>query len=107
MTDQIIIKKSKIKQAIAKFFVLIIKGYLELNKLSTVWRIVFNSSSTARKLLSNDAIVLFFNTVLFAFVAQIFRGLISEVLSVVAFLNILAFLVIKMEWAKKLLKKKN
>jgi hypothetical protein len=96
MTDQII----------AKFFVFIIKCYLELNKLSTVWRVLFSSSNVARKLLASDAIVLVLNTVLFSFAAKIFRGLIEEVLTIVIFLNILAFVVIKIGWSKKLLNKK-
>lgn len=105
MSEEIIIKKSKIKQAIAKLFAIIIKGYVELNKLSTFWKIVFSSSPTMQKILSSEGIVLFFNTLLFAFVAQIFRGLIGEVLFIASFLNILAFLVIKMGWYKKLTKK--
>lgn len=107
MTNEelIVVKKSRVKKAIARSFYFIIKVYLEINKLSTIWRKVFNSSSTAQKLLSNDAIVLFANTLLFGFIANIFRGLIGEVLAVLAFSNILAFLVIKMGWYKKLKKK--
>ena len=102
----ITIKKSRFKQLIGKFFKVIIKGYLEINKLSTIWRIVFSSSSTAKKLLSDEAIILFLNTILFAFIGNIFRGLIGEIALIAAFLNILAFLVIKMQWTDKLLKKK-
>jgi hypothetical protein len=102
----IVIKKSKFKELIGRFFAFIIKGYLEINKLSTIWRVIFSSESRIRILLSSDAIVLFLNTLLFAFVGNFFRGLIGEVAIVVAFLNILAFLVIKMEWTDKLLNKK-
>ena len=89
----IVLKKSSLKKILGGIFAFIIKAYIKINKLSTLmWGV------------ESDAIVLFLNTILFCFIAAVFRGLIAEILLVASFLNILAFLVIKMEWTQKLLK---
>lgn len=104
--ELIVLKKSSLKQFIGKFFKLIIKSYLALNKETTVfWRRLFSSEWRIRKLLESDAVVLLFNTILFCFIATVLRGLIANILLIVAFLNVLAFLLIKLEWVDKLLKK--
>lgn len=102
----ITIKKSSVKELLGKFFAAIIKGYIWLNRESTTfWRRLFSGENRLRMLVENDAILIFFNTVAFAAIGMFLGGLISEILFVITFLNILAFLVIKMEWVQKLLKK--
>lgn len=101
----ITIKKSSIKDLLLKFFVAIIEGYIWLNKESTTfWRRLLSGHSTARKLIEDDAILLFFNTLLFAAIGIFLGGLIGNIMFNITFLNILAFLVVKMQWVQKLLK---
>ena len=101
----IVLKKSSLKKFIGRFFAFIIKAYIQINKETTVfWRRLFKSEGRIRTLLESDAIILFFNTILCSFIAAFFRGLIAEIFLVAYFLNILAFLIVKMEWTQKLLK---
>ena len=105
--DLIILKKSSLKKFVGKTFALLIKAYIALNKETTMfWRRLFSSHSRMRKLLESDAIVLFFNTVVFGLIGRLFEGLISQILFILVFLNIAAFLIITMGWVKKLLKSK-
>ena len=104
--DLLTIKKSSVKEGLANFFAAIIKGYIWLNRESTTfWRKVLKEENRLRKLVENDATLILINTIAFFMIAGTFRGLIGEVMMVVTYLNLLAFLVIKMEWVQKLLKK--
>lgn len=101
----IIIKKSKVKYALGVFFDLIIKIHLKITSITTAIYIkIFSSSKTMQDLVSNEAITLLLNTLLFAFIGNLFRGLIGEIAAIVCFFNILAFLINKMEWVEKLKK---
>lgn len=99
----IIVKKSDLESGIGKFFSLIYTYYLKLNSVSMIiFKKIFSSSQTAQTLLSSDAIVLFCNTLVFAFIGNLLGGLIEQIAFVACFLNILAFLVGKMGWIQKL-----
>ena len=104
MTDElIVIKKSKVRSNLSKLINIIYTFYIDsLTELTLFWRRIFENDSRIRILLESPAIVLFFNTLLFAFVAQIFGGLIGQALFIGAFLNILMFLFDKMEWIEKI-----
>jgi hypothetical protein len=105
--DLIIIKRSKSKRLIGKILSKGYSYYLLLLKSTTLfWTKIFTNDSRIRLLLESDAIVLFFNTLLFAFVGRVFGGLIGRVLIIVCFCNIMLFLFHKMEWITKANKKK-
>lgn len=110
MTNQneeelITINKSDIKSFLSKVIAKLISYYIALNKETTLfWRRLFNGDSKIRILLESEAIVLFFNTVAMAIIGTIFGGLINQILSITALLNILTFLIIKMDWLDKLIK---
>ena len=74
MTDDnlIVIKKSKAKSFLKKTINLCYTFYINtLTELTFFWRKVFENDSRIRILLESPAIVLFFNTLLFGFIANI------------------------------------
>ena len=97
------IKKSSLKRELGNGFAWIIRLYIKINHVTTIiFKKIFSGHKTMQKLLSSDAIVLFFNTILLAFIGNVFGGLIGQVTMIIAFLNILAFLVQIMGWVDKL-----
>ena len=101
--DLIIVKKSDLKSALGKIFSFIYTYYIKLNSISMIiFKKIFSSSQTAQTLLSSDAIILFCNTLVFAFIGNFFQGLIGQIAFISCFLNICAFLFGKMGWVEKL-----
>ena len=104
MTDDLItLKKSKLKSSLSKLITVIHNLYLGLLKNTTFfWTKIFEKEGKLRILLEEPAIVLFFNTLLFAFVGNFFGGLVGQVAIGACFLNILMFLFEKIGWINKL-----
>lgn len=94
-----------IKKLVSKILSRLTKYYLIFNQESTLfWRRIFDGDSKIRILLENEAIILFFNVVAAAIIGTIIGGLINHILSILAILNIITFLTIKMDWLEKLVK---
>lgn len=103
--ELISISKKDIKSLAAKILTILTKYYLIFNQETTLfWRRIFSNDNRIRLLLENEAIILFFNVVAAAIVGTIFGGLINQILSILAILNIITFLTIKMDWLEKLAK---
>lgn len=101
--DLITVKKSKLKSNLSKLITVIYSLYLGLLKNTTFfWTKIFEKEGKLRILLEEPAIVLFFNTLLFAFIGNFFGGLIGQVALGACFLNILMFLFEKIGWVDKL-----
>lgn len=97
------VKKSDIKKFLYKVLSFLYTYWVKFQSNTTmVWTKLFNKESRIKTLLESDALVLLFNTFLFAFVGNFFRGLIGEVSFVLMFLNILLFLINKLGWIEKL-----
>lgn len=103
MTDElIVIKKSKLNSLIKKTLNFTYNLYIRtLLSTTLIWTNVFEKDSRIKLLLRSDAIVLLLNTILFAFIGNIFRGLIGQVLLIVCCINILMFLFERMGWVGK------
>lgn len=102
--ELIIIRKSKLKRLAQKVIGRLYNIYIGTMRETTLfWRRVFSTESRIRFLLNSDAIVLFLNTLLFAFIGRVFGGTIGMILLNFCLINILLFLFNKMGWIDKLL----
>lgn len=103
--DLIVIKKSKLKEIAADYLTKAYYIWISFQATTTMfWTRLFSGDSRVRILLESPAIVLFFNTLLFAFIGNLFGGLVGQIALFLTFLNIFLFCVEKLEWIAKLKK---